>query len=657
MITNRIIRTMVVLMLTSRITHAQNNEISQNIIEYSVNDPSGYGRLVFVKEVNIPLRKNINNKATAASPIGKGKGFRANDSNFNPPDGAVAISNSGTIIVATNSGIEYRNKNGDTLNLPNCWKHLLYDTTCVDDDTIRFSDPRLLYDNQKDRFILVILEIVNIENSAFGNRNNGSIIHVLFSQDNTPNRKTWHHYKIKGEVGQNNTLVDYPYIGITNNDLFISVNVFRDTSKSISPGMPPTYSTLFKAAMVVQIAKDSGYVGGNITGSIARKVWYNLKIKKTSASSFETINNIMPVSNGQGGYLKKGYLLATQKFGANNDSLLYLFTIDSAVYLNPKSYKYKVLKVNEKYFEPIYVKQGVGSIAMLDGGDNRMQGGFYLNNRIHVVYQTKKRIAGTNKFQNGLQYVRINVVNNSVVDTTVYCISNLTHFCYPTLVSSGQDSTSMLVTIPYLFAGDTIYPSIGAVNIDYPVSGPKTISDTINIRVGTSLVSVAYEDTCGTLAPFGASLSWGDYIGVQRKYNGNLATCKVSVWAYGMFGNNKDCTIADTNAYGLKRGWFGWVQEIGDTCLKTNIKIVSLTNKTIVFPNPTKGVLNIQPLSLNDSYTYALTNLQGVQLDKIFNAVGVQIIDTKNLASGLYVLKIINITTNTISYEKIIVNH
>jgi hypothetical protein len=499
----------------------------------------------------------------------------------------------------------------------------------------------------------VMLEFKSISNGPSGNQNNNSKIHVLFSKNGTPTTYNWNHYTINGNAGLYNTWVDYPYISITNKDLFISVNVIRDTSYSISPGMPTTYDNVFKPVMVLQIAKDSGYVG--VQTPI--KIWNNFKAKKSITSSFAYVQSIMPVSNGQGGHLTKGYMVATQQTYAVKDSLVYLFMIDSALYLNPKSYKYKTIQIPEKYSEPTVVKQGKTGVEVFDGNDNRIQSGFYLNNRVHVVFQTTRTILNTNKTQNGLQYVRINVLNNSVIDTTVYCKSDVTHFCYPVIASSGADSTSMQVTIPYLFAGDTIYPSIGAININYPVSGAKTISDTINIKNGISLVSTDIFDTCGVGGGmFLDRERWGDYIGVQRKYKLNGTTCKTRLWTWGMYGNNKDCVVKDTNAYGMKRGWFGWVQELGDTCLKTAIIEPYINNKVLVFPNPTQDALYIQPFVDNENYSYTLSTLQGQSVYYINNAHGLQTLPCNTLSSGVYILRIINLTSNTTSHEKIIIN-
>jgi hypothetical protein len=153
-------------LLTSAL--AQDNEVPQQVVEQTIYDPNGYGHLKFVKTIEIPFCNNVHAKVSALAPLGKGKGFRANDSNKTPPDGAVAVSDSGLILIADNTGIEYRNTKGDTVSIKDCWKELLYNNPCINDDSIFFSDPRLVYDTKNNRFILVIVQFHNVVDGIFG---------------------------------------------------------------------------------------------------------------------------------------------------------------------------------------------------------------------------------------------------------------------------------------------------------------------------------------------------------------------------------------------------------------------------------------------------------------------------------------------------------
>jgi hypothetical protein len=143
-------------LLTSAL--AQDNEVPQQVTEQLINSPGGFGHLEFVKEIKIDFAIKTNTKVTTVLPIGKGKGFRACDGVANP-DGAMAVSNAGTIIVANNEGIEYRNIKGDTLAKKQNWYQLLYDSSYFKNlniDTFKVFDPKIIYDNLKDRFILVV---------------------------------------------------------------------------------------------------------------------------------------------------------------------------------------------------------------------------------------------------------------------------------------------------------------------------------------------------------------------------------------------------------------------------------------------------------------------------------------------------------------------
>jgi hypothetical protein len=264
----------------------------------------------------------------------------------------------------------------------------------------------------------------------------------------------------------NKCWADRPRIGINDHDLFITVNLFRDSTYKDSTHLPATLHSTYLQTMLLQIAKDSGYKNA----PTPLKIWPNFgnKILMTQGTVITPVVDILPVSHGQGKtYGPKMYFIATQEQHPINGYELYVFKIDSAVYQYPKNFTSKTVSVQEPFNTPIAVKQGNLGIDLLDAGDCRIMKGFYMNNRIHAVFGTKRIIAGLE--QNGVQYVRVNVANNSVIDTAIYSTSNVTHFCYPAIASSGLDTTSMQATITYLYAGDTSYASIGAINVNYPV--------------------------------------------------------------------------------------------------------------------------------------------------------------------------------------------
>jgi hypothetical protein len=180
-------------LLTSAL--AQDNEVPQEVVERVTHSPGGFGHLEFVKEINVDFLTNSQSKLLAVPPVGKGFGFSACDGDYTtPPDGTIAVSNSGTIICASNTDIEFRNTSGTILSAKLKWGSFLYGAPS---SNLQIFDPELIYDNLKNRFILVIVET---EEDAVRNSNNTGKIHVLFSKSASSNPNQWYHYKFRGDT-------------------------------------------------------------------------------------------------------------------------------------------------------------------------------------------------------------------------------------------------------------------------------------------------------------------------------------------------------------------------------------------------------------------------------------------------------------------------
>lgn len=72
--------------------------------------------------------------------------------NSTPPDNTIAISNGGYIVSANNDGIEVNNESGNRLYF-DFWEDF------VNDPALNSSlyDPKVIYDSQADRFVLILL--------------------------------------------------------------------------------------------------------------------------------------------------------------------------------------------------------------------------------------------------------------------------------------------------------------------------------------------------------------------------------------------------------------------------------------------------------------------------------------------------------------------
>ena len=106
-------------------------------------------------------------------------------------------------------------------------------------------DPRVLYDTESERFVLVFLA---------GFESTNTHIVVAFSQTKDPTGD-WNIYEITGNPNEAEEWTDYPMISITKNDLFVTINLLKDDS---------SWQTGFLESIIWQMDKQSGYDGSEL---------------------------------------------------------------------------------------------------------------------------------------------------------------------------------------------------------------------------------------------------------------------------------------------------------------------------------------------------------------------------------------------------------
>ena len=155
----------------------------------------------------------LNNTAAAILPtLSVGQNFVGNPWGLSTPnDNDMAISNAGMLISVINTNIFVRNT---VTNVNSPIKSLAAFTTPVNSLHQEF-DPKVIYDPNADRFVLVCL---------VGFVDTTSKIIVGFSQTNDPSGN-WNLYTLPGNPLNNNLWSDYPMIAMTNKELFLSINL------------------------------------------------------------------------------------------------------------------------------------------------------------------------------------------------------------------------------------------------------------------------------------------------------------------------------------------------------------------------------------------------------------------------------------------------
>lgn len=390
-----------------------------------------------------------------------------------PLDNHIAISKGGKIVAVQNSNFGVYNTNGQQLQqrtLSTLSQSLGLNNTKY--------DPRVIYDPIHDRFIIVYLN---------GSSASSSRVIVGFSATNDPSG-AWYMYALIGNLKDNVVVLedvwtDYPSIGISTEELFITGNLFTNSGEA-------------KGAGIWQIPLSEGYAGATLNPVVYVTNYFSL-VPVTGATQpygpdmYFIRNNI-----GNGVHVHVHYLTNSE---ANGGVLNNPITLPSAL----------------NYNMPPDAPQK-GTTLKLSTNDNRIQSAYFENNII--VYAFNTGLNGRSAIYYGTIYLNSLGLGFAFADA-IYIAHSQYSLAYPSVVYSGCGSASGNNTLLFVdFSSSNNRPGIGAFAID---------------EFGDySDMAIAFEGTgqigFGTNSPY----RWGDYSGGALRQDGSN-----EIWCYGVVGS------------------------------------------------------------------------------------------------------------------------
>ena len=228
-------------------------------------------------------------KTKSINPI-LSQDFRGNGySRLVPPDNNLAVSDSGMIISVTNTNLLFANKDGEVF-----LEQTFEDFFDEFDLAGFYFDPRVIYDPTEDKFIMVVLN---------GNTPQQTNLIVAYSNTGNPN-DAWSSYLYDGDYQNPGSWLDYPTIGISEEDLYICGNLFDDDNK-------------FVKSVIFQIEKKNGFSGGQTDF----RFWDDIR---TAAGYRE--GTVVPVSYGFDGALSPGIFFVSSNPRGGDEIRLYWTT-------------------------------------------------------------------------------------------------------------------------------------------------------------------------------------------------------------------------------------------------------------------------------------------------------------------------------------------
>ncbi len=514
-----------------------------------------------------------------------------------PNDNSMAISNNGILISGINSTIWAYDYNTDSTVFPTqaiSLKQMAGDVSIGNN----YYDPKLIYDPLADRFILTFLK---------NNSPSSSAIFLCFSSTNNP-KDPWYVYSLPGNPLNNNRWTDYPAISITENDFFVTGNL-------IIPGV--SWQVGFDGSIIWQVKKEDGY---NNAATLSTTLFSQIKHQG------QYTRNIHPV-RGAEGIAETQYFLSNRNFDLTNDTIFVMHLTGNQSDPNNKlNVDFGV--TNTPYGFPPNGQQAdtdtTDPTSGLQTNDARVLGAFSLNNKIQFVANTVNPETGLAAIYHGF----IETPDTEPKITGNILGHNIRDFGYPNIAFTGNQICEAQAIIGFNFTSVDDHPGVAAFFFD----NDSNYSEMKILKQGDNYVN---------RIPGGYE-RWGDYFGIQRKFN-------------------QPGAVYSTGYYGLStRVNATWFSEIFSP--DTNALPVS-TVAAIIYPNPVTASqenINIEfTLDKVQTVTAYIYNINGQIISKIAeyqDCVGTNLLtfSTYPLSSGTFVVRLYNQDGQIILNQKFI---
>jgi hypothetical protein len=515
--------------------------------------------------------------STVAKPF-VNRNFAGNVYNNSVPnDNELAVSNSGKIVSVQNSTLF---KYDLSTNATTGTQSLSAFASVLANPNFNY-DPKVIYDPSADKFICVFLN---------GSTDSTTSITVAFSQTGDPNG-VWNFYALPGNPLANHLWTDFPMLAVSDNELFITVNLLQDNM---------SWQTGWVQTVIWQINKQKGYTGQTLGPLLHTGIQLNGR----------GIRNLCPVKCGSYVTGPGMYFLSDRNLDARNDTV-FLVHVNDTIGSPSLVVSVRACPSNIPYFMPPNAQQpGPASLNTIATNDSRILGAFIENNQIQYVHNCMDTVTGRCAVYHG-------IIQNVSASPQVrgHLISDtLLHLGYPNISYSGNGPFDNASVISFDHSALSVNPGFSAQAYDgngnySPIQTVKTGQGYMNIIAGTQ--------------------RWGDYSGSQRKFDQPGV-----VWINGLFGTS----LHRNNT---------WITELSYS--PTGIENLSppkdMTDLN-VYPNPLSDLINISfSIPHSDYLSFDIYDLQGKLVktllrDRVKGGNNLFSFSAAPLANGTYILRI-----------------
>jgi hypothetical protein len=435
---------------------------------------------------------SVNQRSSSVPAPTVGRTFAGNlFNNSTPNDNEIAIGNNGSLASVQNSSIfRYRTWNNTTAGTAT----LSFWSSSLGNPATKY-DPKVIYDPQSNRFILLCL-------AGYSSGQTGII--VGFSKTDTVNG-AWNLYQLPGNPFADTAWTDYPMLTVNEQEVFITVNLVYDN-------MP--WQTGFAQTLIWQINKWDGYAGNTLSSQLHSGIQHGGR----------PIRNLCPVEGGDQPPSARGlYFLSNRNMTLGNDTIFLVHITDS---INAPGQQVTVTPLISpvQYIVPPNSTQPTAT-GLLQTNDARILGAFIQNDKIQFVSNTLDTTTGFCTVYHGM----INDPDGSPAVTAAIITDTLLEYGYPNIAWAGYNGNDDKSMIVFLHSSQDTFPGFSVRVAD----GIGNYSDRVVIKRGLGYINV-----------LNGTDRWGDYSGIQRRYNQ-----QGTFWVNGMIGS----------ANNLHQTWIGEV--------------------------------------------------------------------------------------------------
>ncbi|MCI4358263.1 MAG: hypothetical protein L3J95_00120 [Thermoplasmata archaeon] len=347
--------------------------------------------------------------------------------------------------------VEFVNLYGEIFNLTGASRGSFYLGNFFQTGTDYLSDPKILYDNESDRWFASILHINSAQTAVF------NVLAVSSSSDASG---TWTVYSLPDVPGD---LGDQPILGLSSSLIGLAVNLFSGSS--------------LLGVQFWIVNKSSAVAGGVLA--------YQAYGPSGVDYSLHPVEGVSP-----NGTLR---MVQVDPFASNQIDLVSVTGVPPAtpVFSNMS---FTVSSISGAPGAPM-----PSSTNLLDPGDPRIQSAVYGHGSIWLVFSDQCVPSGDVTNRGCVRFVQINTSTPAIVKDFDYGVAKA-YLLYPA-VAVGPDGTVLMV---YGESSSTVYPSIYATGRG-PSDPSGSFAPPTLLRAGTSAMT-------GGLCSNGAC-RYGDYFG------------------------------------------------------------------------------------------------------------------------------------------------